>query len=297
MNTLRLFCTVACGMFLPVVAWSQAKTTPSVSKQRQTPTNVYAAEGYRLVWSDEFDKPGSPDPKNWGYEEGFVRNEEAQWYQKENARVENGMLIIEARKERKLSPDYKPGSTDWKTARQFAEYTSSCLQSQGKREFRYGRFEARARIDTRPGSWPAFWTLGATGHWPMGGEIDILEYYRYGLHANTAWGAGGWKAKWDATEHPIGLLGGPDWGTQFHVWRMDWEEKAIRLYVDDQLLNETDVTQTVNENREAGDAVNPFQQPQYLLLNLAVGGQSGGDEKQTRFPVRYEVDYVRVYQK
>ena len=254
-----------------------------------------APEGWKLVWADEFNKGGRPDAQNWIYESGFVRNEELQWYQPDNARCEKGLLVIEGRRERKRNPNFVAGSSDWRTSREFADYTASSLQTRGLHGWKYGRFEMRGRIDAQPGLWPAFWTLGVDGEWPSNGEIDIMEYYRGALLANVAWGTGRrWVAKWDSSRKPITEFNDPDWSKKFHVWRMDWDEKRIRLYVDDVLLNETDLSQTVN-----GDAAkkNPFHQPHYLLLNLAIGGMNGGDPSGTAFPTRFEVDYVRVYQK
>jgi beta-glucanase (GH16 family) len=250
---------------------------------------------YQLVWSDEFNNTGAPDPNKWTYERGFVRNRELQWYQPENARCENGMLIIEARRERKPNPDYKPGSRNRGGSRENAEYTSASVTTRGLHSWKFGRFEMRGRIDTRPGLWPAFWTLGVQGRWPRNGEIDIMEYYRGILLANVAWGSKQpGTAKWDDSKKPLTEFGDPDWSKKFHVWRMDWDEQSIKLYVDDLLLNSTDLKDTVNEDAEAK---NPFHQPHYIILNLAIGGTSGGDPSATEFPARFEVDYVRIYQK
>jgi beta-glucanase (GH16 family) len=133
--------------------------------------------GYTLVWADEFNVDGRPDPKNWTYENGLVRNQEYQWYQPENARVEGGRLIIEGRRERRPNPRYEAGSADWRRNREFAEYTSASLLTRGLHTWQYGYFEMRARIETRSGLWPAWWTLGASGGWPHNGEIDIMEFY------------------------------------------------------------------------------------------------------------------------
>jgi beta-glucanase (GH16 family) len=253
------------------------------------------AAGWRLVWADEFDKDGRPDPRNWGYETGFVRNSELQWYQPDNAWCERGLLVIEGRRERKANPNYRPGGKDWKTGREYAEYTSASLLTRGRREWRFGRFEMRARIDTRPGLWPAFWTLGVEGEWPKGGEIDIMEYYSGTLLANVAWGTEKrFEPQWDSVKKKIGEFDDADWARKFHVWRMDWDEQAIRLYVDDELLNTTDLKDTHNRDAEGR---NPFRRPHYLILNLAIGGEPGGDPSGTTFPARFEVDYVRVYQK
>ncbi len=246
-----------------------------------------------LVWADEFSKDGWPDPTNWTYERGFVRNQEHQWYQADNAVVKNGLLIIEARRETKPNPTFETGSTDWRRSRKDIEYTSSSLTTRGIRSWRYGRFEMRAKIDVRAGMWPAFWTVGEGGRWPASGEIDIMEYYRGMVLANVAWQADGTgKSAWDDSRTPLAELGDASWSSKFHVWRMDWDEREIRLYVDDKLLNSTDLTTTINGD---GSGRNPLQQPHHIILNLAIGGTNGGDPSATAFPARFEVDYVRVY--
>jgi beta-glucanase (GH16 family) len=266
-----------------------------LAQQRPAPGGGASPAGWTLVWADEFNQDGRPDPRNWGYEGGFVRNQEHQWYQPENAWCEAGLLIIEGRRERKENPRYDSTSTDWKAIRAHAEYTSASLTTRGRQQWRYGRFEMRGRIDTSPGLWPAFWTLGVELPWPSNGEVDIMEYYRGRLLANVAWGTERrGVARWDTVEKPLSELGDPDWSSKFHVWRMDWDEDFIRLYLDDVLLNTTDLSQTVNTSP---DGRNPFHQAQYMILNLAIGGTNGGDPSATRFPTRFEVDYVRVYQR
>jgi beta-glucanase (GH16 family) len=152
----------------------------------------------------------------------------------------------------------------------------------------------RGRIDTRPGLWPAFWTLGVTGRWPHNGEIDIMEYYRGLLLANVAWGGSKpFEAVWADSRTPIGGFKQAGWAGAFHVWRMDWDEQSIELSVNGTRLNRVDLTRTINRD---GSGTNPLHQPHYLLLNLAVGGTQGGDPAKTSFPARFEVDYVRVYQ-
>ena len=250
--------------------------------------------GYALVWADEFSRAGPPDPGKWTYERGFVRNRELQWYTPDNARVAGGHLVIEARRERVTNPAFEAGSGDWRRDREFAEYTSASVMTRGLHSWQYGRFEMRGRIDTRPGLWPAFWTLGAAGPWPHGGEIDVMEYYRGMLLANAAWGgAKRSEPVWAIVRKPIDSYG-PDWPGAFHVWRMDWDERAIVLSVDGERLNEVELSRTVNQD---GTGTNPFHQPHYLLLNLAIGGTQGGDPSKTPFPARFEADYVRVYQR
>jgi beta-glucanase (GH16 family) len=249
--------------------------------------------GYTLVWSDEFDGDGPLDAKNWTYEHGFVRNDELQWYQPANAMRRDGQLVIEARRERVKNPDFVAGSASWQTNREYADYTSASVTTNKLQQWQYGRFEFRARIDTRPGMWPAVWTLGADGEWPDGGEIDIMEFYRGILLANVAWGSNRrWVATWDAARHPIAKFPDSDWASSHHVWRMDWDARAIDLYMDDRRMNHTDVSSLRNPRT----GTNPFHAPHYLLISLAIGGWNGGDPTATQFPARLEVDYVRVYQ-
>ncbi|MFC1765282.1 family 16 glycosylhydrolase [Planctomycetota bacterium] len=258
-------------------------------------TDIVAGE-YRLVWADEFEEDGKPNPEKWASEDGFVRNQELQWYQPENAICEGGQLIIEGRKERKSNPNYRKGSASWKENREQIEYTSSCLITKELSHWQYGRFEVKARVKTRQGLWPAIWFLGVEGEWPSNGEIDLMEYYGGDILANACWGTKQrWKAKWDNSKTPVKSFGDPKWDEKFHVWRMDWDSKSIKLYLDDTLLNTIDVTKTINPT-DRGPR-NPFRQPHYLLINLAIGGNAGGDPSKTEFPTRYEIDYVRVYQK
>jgi beta-glucanase (GH16 family) len=254
---------------------------------------LYAQQqpGYKLVWSDEFNKDGAPDPRNWSFEQGLVRNHEAQWYQSENARCKNGILVIEARREKKTNPDYVEGSNDWRKNRKEIGYTSACMITQGKQQWLYGRWEMRGRIDVSPGMWPAWWALGVSGTWPANGEIDMMEYYRDSLLANVATAATTpYKAHWFTKKKPVNA----EWSSRFHIWRMDWDSTGIALYVDDQLLNKTPMDSLLNRD---GSNSYPFRQPQYMLLNLAIGGDNGGNPDNTSFPRRLEVDYVRVYQR
>lgn len=254
------------------------------------------ADGYRLVWADEFDKDGAPNPKDWTFERGFVRNKELQWYQPDNAVCKDGCLIIEGRRERKPNPNYKKNSDNWKESRAQIEYTSSSLKTSGLHSWQYGRFEVKARIKAQKGLWPAIWFLGVDGEWPSNGEIDLMEYYGGNILANACWGTKDrWKAKWDGSKKKVESFNDPKWDEKFHVWRMDWDSNSIALYVDDILLNSVDVTKTLNPTDRGPK--NPFRQPHYMLLNLAIGGQSGGDPSKTVFPTQYEIEYVRVYQK
>ena len=250
-------------------------------------------DDWKLVWADEFNINGPPDPANWNFENGFVRNEERQWYQSENAFCTNGLLVIEARREQKPNPNFLAGSADWRKQREQIDYTSASLTTRKLHEFTYGKLELRARIDTRPGSWPAFWTLGATPHirWPAGGEIDIMEFYTGTVLANFGFQLDG-KIKWNAVKKPVTELGGETWPQEFHVWTMEWDEQKIDLRLDGRLMNHLDLAEA-----DRADEGNPFRRPEYIILNQAIGGTQGGDPTPTVFPVRFEVDWVRVYQR
>lgn len=257
------------------------------------PVTQTKSVNYALVWSDEFNEDGAPDNNKWSYENGFVRNHELQYYQPDNAFCKNGLLVIEARKETKPNPGYEAGSKDWRKSSPSIEYTSSCIRTKGKHSWLYGRFEIRAKIDISAGIWPAWWTLGIDKGWPGNGEIDIMEYYRGKLLANVACLGADKKAEWHSNTFSTDSLGGQQWANAFHVWRMDWTIKHISLYLDEQLLIKVPLDKLTNKD---GSGFNPFTQPHYMLLNMAIGGDNGGDPSATTFPKKMEVDYVRVYQ-
>ncbi len=256
-------------------------------------------EGMTLVWNDEFNKDGMPDPKNWGYEYGFVRNRELQYYQPQNAYCKDGRLVIEGRREKVDNPNYNPIGGDWRSSSPSAEYSSSCLITKGFHEWtRFGYFEIRARFETSKGAWPAIWMLGTEGNWPHCGEIDIMEFYRIDeqptILANVAWGSeNAYKAEWSSVKKPLSdfMSADTEWLDKYHVWSMKWDKEAIKLYIDGILINNTPLDQTINP-----DGANPFTSDQkyYLLLNLAIGS-NGGEPAVTEFPMTFEIDYVRVY--
>jgi beta-glucanase (GH16 family) len=252
-----------------------------------------ATNDWKLVWSDEFNTNGPPNPANWNFENGFVRNDELQWYQHENAFCTNGLLVIEARREHKPKPSFFAKGKNWRTRREFIEYTSASLTTQRLHEFKYGKMEMCARIDTRLGSWPAFWTLGAERgyRWPAGGEIDIMEFYTNTVLANFGWQRDG-EILWRANKKPVADFGERRWTNSFHIWTMEWDAKKIDLLLDGQLMNHLELA-----DADSADQGNPFRRAEYLILNQAIGGTQGGDPSATEFPVRFEVDWVRVYQR
>lgn len=254
--------------------------------------------GYELVWAQEFREEGRPDEQWWNYEKGFVRNRELQWYQPENVKVEKGLLHFSAKREAVVNPNYLANSSNWRENRAQADYTSASINTRDKFTFQYGMLEVRARIDVAKGSWPAIWTLGVDRNWPAKGEIDLMEFYlRQGVPsvlANAAWiNEQNAEVVWDGADIALADLikDMPDFNERFHTWRMLWDKDSIKLYLNEQLLNTIDIEQATYS-----DGFNPFRQPHYILLNLAVGS-NGGDPSQTIFPLNYEVDYVRVFQK
>ncbi len=278
---------------ISIYKFSQAQKTDPFTPDFINPKKI---PGYVLVWNEEFNTNGKPDSTIWIYETGFIRNKELQWCQPGNAYCKDGLLVIEGRKQHVQNSNYDPESTNWRLNRKYANYTSACLKTKALKQWQYGRFEIRARIDTSKGSWPAIWTMGIHGEWPSNGEIDIMEFYRVDnvptILANVAWGTDKrWKAKWDSEKKPLSHFTSidPHWTKKFHVWRMDWNKDTIKLFLDSLLLNTTSLDQTLN-----ADGSNPFTQPHFLLLNLAIGS-NGGNPAKTTFPIKYEVDYIRIY--
>jgi len=256
------------------------------------------ASDWKLVWADEFNEPGLPNPAKWDYETGFIRNNEQQYYtrqRKENARVEDGMLIIEARKEQWKNPAYDPNAGATRRggrSREFAGYTSASLTTRGKAGWTYGRVEVRAKLPSGRGTWPAIWMLGANSRqvgWPACGEIDIMEFVGFEpgiVHANIH------TKKYN---HTIGTGKGDkitvaDVSEVFHVYAIEWDTDRIDFFVDDQKY-------FTFCNEGTGADVWPYDKDQYLILNLAIGGSWGGQKgiDDSIFPQRYCIDYVRVY--
>lgn len=243
--------------------------------------------GWKLVWSDEFDRQGLPDTNKWTYETGFVRNREAQYYTKarpENARVESGNLIIEGRKEEYRGPDGKE-----------AHYTAASLTTEGLFETTYGRVEVRAKLPRGRGMWPAIWMLGTgikTVGWPKCGEIDILE--AVGHEPDKVFATVHWFG-YEKGKHASfgGNLKGQKPADDFHLYAVEWFADRMDFSCDD-------ATYFTCPLAKAGtDDKNPFHKPHYLLLNLAIGGGWGGQKgiDDAIFPQRYVIDYVRIYKK
>ncbi len=278
---LRFFTLTLFATFFVFQTSCSSHVSDPPSKKVDGPT----IDGWTLVWSDEFDYTGLPDSKKWGYDvaaPGWV-NHEAQGYtdkRLENARVENGNLIIEARRD-----NYNNYS-----------YSSARLVSKNRGDWTYGRVEVRAKVPAGRGTWPAIWMLSTVwnlgnGGWPDNGEIDIMEHVGYDpgvIHASTHCN----KYVWTNNTQKTATIKIADATTAFHNYIMEWSANEIKMYVDSNLY----FTQT-NENK--GWQYWPFFKDFYLILNLAIGGDWGGAQgiDNSVFPQSMEVEYVRVYQK
>jgi beta-glucanase (GH16 family) len=217
-----------------------------------------------------------------GYEEGFVRNGESQYYTRErleNARVENGMLVIECRKEHFQPAHHAP-----------VEYTSASLTTLNKASWQYGRIEVRAKLPEGKGVWPAIWTLGANekkAGWPACGEIDIMEFVGWetnNIHGTVHYSVDGRHA------HDGCTYGTRRPSDDFHIYALEWNADRIDFYFD------TNKYHTVFIDKAGHGDDNPFRKPHYLLLNFALGGDWGRAIDDAILPQKYLIDYVRIYQ-
>ncbi|MEQ9286349.1 MAG: glycoside hydrolase family 16 protein [Cyclobacteriaceae bacterium] len=249
--------------------WFGILTTDEVPDKTDLPPNsIYSS----LVWSDEFDVDGAPDPLNWGYDLGDHGwgNNELQNYTNnlENASVEDGVLTITARKN---------GNG----------YTSARLKSQGLRSFKYGRIEVRAKLPSSQGTWPAIWMLGSNFTdvgWPNCGEMDIME--QTGWEKNQVLGTFHWQdPASDSYRHAGQNTIASTSTTEFHLYSLEWTPEVIYVLYD----NESYVTFPNNSNL-------PFNADFFIILNIAIGGNLGGEVDPVFTQDMMEIDYVRVYQ-
>ena len=251
---------------------------PAWAEDLQVPKN------YRLVWSDEFNTPGLPDPARWQHDtfrnkEGWFNNER-QYYsgpRLENARIQDGRLLIEARKESMSS------APDWGGQR----YTSARLITQGKAQWTYGFFEISARMPCGKGTWPAIWLLGSGGRWPEDGELDIMEHMGQapGKISSAVHVAAG-----HAGQAFSGVVQLPDACKRFHRYQMHWTADGV-------VFGLNGLAHMRYPKTDLGPRAWPFDAPMFLLLNLAIGGDLGGPVDDAIFPIQFEIEHVRVYQR
>lgn len=274
----RIFMIIAYTFVLGCQSEASEKEVSSTENPVTTTPVVQEPEELELVWSDEFDGT-TLDVDNWTFELGDGcpnlcgwGNNELQVYTDQNHRLEDGMLIVSARKDGE------------------GNFTSTRIITKGKREFQYGRIEARIKVPTGTGLWPAFWALGNdidTNSWPDCGEIDIMEYVGRkpgevftSVHTRSSFGN---TVNTQITPYP----GIED---DFHVYSIEWNDAFIDFFLDE---NRVYRYAPQFQNQETW----PFNKPFFLLINLAIGGNFGGDVSNSlEFPRDYFIDYVRVYQ-
>jgi beta-glucanase (GH16 family) len=240
---------------------------------------------WQLIWSDEFDG-NTLDPAKWEF---IINgrgggNKELQYYVKENTRVADGLLVIEARKEKYQGPDGE------------REYTSSRIRTRNKGDWKFGRIEVHAKLPRGKGIWPAIWMMPTDnryGGWPNSGEIDIMELVGHEpstVHGTLHYGD---REKRHLHKGTRLKLERGTFADDFHTFALEWEEREIRWYVDDKLYQ----TQKDWHTRDAAFPA-PFDQRFHLILNVAVGGNwPGSPDATTEFPAAMVIDYVRVYQR
>lgn len=272
-------CFVAAGL-LVVVAGASLSAGAQAQAGAPPRPRASATADWRLVFADEFDRPGTPDPAKWGYETGYIRNKEAQFYtaRTENVRVQDGLLVIEGRRE----------------PHEGFAYTSASINTLGKFQFVYGRVEVRAKLPGGRGTWPAIWMLGvnrAEVGWPACGEIDIMEHVGFDPlrivgSVHTA------AYNHTINTHRSASVAGADPSADFYLYAMEWHPDRIDIFMDGQKY----FTFT---NEHTGSRTWPFDKAHYLLINLAIGGSWGGQRgiDDSRFPHRYLIDYVRIYER
>jgi len=254
-----------------ICLFSFCKKSASDNITNQPPSNSPGdTSTYKLVWSDEFDE-ATIDTSIWNFEidGNGGGNHEQEYYQPQNATIENGNLVITAKKETVGSHNY----------------TSSRMTTQGKKEFEYGKIEARIKIPVGQGFWPAFWLLGSNINsvgWPKCGETDIME------HINTDSLIYG-TLHWDNNGHVQSGDTIASTPSEYHVYSIEWNATSIKWFVDSVQYHEVNITNNSTEE---------FHQPFFILLNFAVGGDWPGQTiADNLLPAKMFVDYVRVYQK
>lgn len=250
------------------------------------------SQDHKLVWADNFDISGKPDPEKWNYEIGFIRNLEEQVYtsRKRNLRIRNGKLEIIARKETFKNKYFDPSVKNYRFNTPSAEYTSGSIHTKDRFEFKYGRVEVRAKLPSGNGVWPAIWMLGANFddvEYPKAGEIDIMEYVGKNtgeVHSTVHFAGDNNLIKSDG-----GMVNLKDPSENYHIYSLNWTPEKIEFLIDNS-VNHTFIIE------EAGGKNNPFRKPFYLILNLALGGNWAGEIDPGNLPQKFLIDYVRVYQ-
>ena len=292
-------------------------TNSGFSQSDRISSPTVEAKKWKLVWQDEFNYTGLPDSSKWDYEDGFIRNNEKQFYtvkRKENVFVQDGFLTITGRKETFINPHYEelkeknvdlaypsnyadlpdsliPGWIKNKYA-PYVPYTSGSINTKNKVSWKYGRFEVRAKLPQGSGIWPALWMLGVDKikiNWPKCGEIDIMEFI--GKTPGTIYGtlhyADTLTNIHQSKQGKVKVLNLHD---DFHIYAADWDSTKIVLSVDDKVYLRFPLSNAGSSDENA------FRHPFYFLINLALGGDWPGTIDDSMLPQNFVIDYVRVYQ-
>ncbi len=274
---MRLFVLSTCF----VIICCSHSSSPNAPVQPNPPLNNPPTQ-WQQVWSDEFDYTGLPDSTKWNYDVGGNGwgNNELEYYtekRSENARVQNGNLVIEARKE------------PW----QGMNYTSARLLTKNKGDWQYGKIEVRAKLPRGRGTWPAIWMLGSTTplKWPDDGEVDIMEHVGFDqgvIHGSVHCK----KYNWVIGTQKTATTSVADCSDSFHVYTVEWDNSNIKISVDSN-------SYITFPNEHTGYDAWPFDNKMFLILNIAVGGNWGGQQgiDDTIWPQQMLIDYVRVWQK
>ena len=279
-----------------VVAGLVAAAAHGQDFKKPAPKKIKSSDGktLSLVWNDEFNGRGLPDPKKWTYEVGYVRNNEAQYYtdaRVENVFQKNGLLTI-----RTLKEDYDIAGKPGNQGRDKAEYTSAAIETIDTASWLYGRVEVRAKLPKGKGIWPAIWMMGINIReigWPRCGEIDVMEYVGHTPFTSHATIHTGGKTSGHISKGDRILLDkeGEKPEERFYVYALEWDEESLKLFVDDHL-----VLDYKRAEEEPKMDKWPFDKPHYIILNTAIGGSWGGEIDPSICPAEFQIDYVRVYQ-
>lgn len=244
-------------------------------------------QNYHLVWSDEFDYEGQPDPQKWNYDVGNHQwaNAELQAYTNRpaNVTVTDGRLVMRALKERDGERNY----------------TSVRMTTYDRQSWQYGYFEIRAKLPGGRGSWPALWFLPNDirqgVRWPLCGEIDLMEHTMmhmdvlvYSLHSQKHNHTRRDTVQYSTCVYHQGVC------EEFHVYGMEWTPDYVEYFLDGESVC---IYRRTDDAEDQTEQAWPFDKPYYLIMNIAVGGMMGGPVTDEELPFVMEVDYVRVYQK
>ncbi len=277
-----LFCTIGIMSVLTIAACGDDKGITTSGTDEVPVDTTDNSNKYDLVWSEDFNYEGYPDPDKWNFEIGASGwgNNELQYYtdRLENASVGDGVLTITAREE-----NY-----------QGANYTSArMITYENGHYWQYGRVEARIKLPEGQGIWPAFWMLGKNifegTTWPATGEIDILEMIGGGENDSILHGTAHWEEGGEHTYQGGSLTHSEKLSQDFHVYAIEWDDQQIKWFFDGEQYYSLSIQSS---------SMSEFDGPFFILLNVAVGGRwPGNPDETTQFPQTMEVDYVHVYQK